>query len=56
MYKALVSFAGSVSMRKGEVREISDLKIAEDLIRAGYIVEVSPKPKKTVKATAKKTK
>jgi hypothetical protein len=40
MYKALVSFSGLVSMAEGEVREISDLSIAKDLLKCGYIEEV----------------
>ena len=36
--KALVGFAGAVSMVAGETREL-DEAIARDLLRAGYIVE-----------------
>ena len=36
--KALVGFAGAVSMAAGETREL-DEAIARDLLRAGYIVE-----------------
>lgn len=53
MYKALISFTGLVSMTKGDVREISDISLANDLLKAGYIEEVketSPK-KETVKKT-----
>lgn len=46
MYKAVVSFSGLVSMAEGEVREISDLTIVKDLLKAGYIEEVW---KKTLK-------
>lgn len=42
MYKALKSFAGAVSMRKGEVKEINDKEIVKDLLNAGYIEEVKP--------------
>ncbi|MCM3599387.1 hypothetical protein M3175_01485 [Robertmurraya korlensis] len=35
--KALVSFAGVISMAFKEVREIEDKDICEDLIRAGYV-------------------
>lgn len=45
MYKALKSFAGAVSMRKGEVKEINDKEIAKDLLNAGYIEEVKPAKK-----------
>lgn len=61
--KALVGFAGAVSMAAGETREL-DEAIARDLLRAGYIVEdkadkaqeaeIVVKP--TSKAKSKKTK
>lgn len=57
MYKALKSFSGLVSMRKGEVRNISNLAYVKDLLNAHYIEEVKTeaKPKKvTNKATKKK--
>lgn len=40
MYKAVTSFSGVISMRKGEVREISDLFLVKDLLNAGYIEEI----------------
>jgi len=46
--KALVSFAGDVSMALNEIRDIKEKKILEDLLRAGYVEEV--KSKKSVKA------
>lgn len=49
MYKALKSFAGKVSMRKGDVKEINDKGIAEDLLNAGYIEEVKPAKKEKEK-------
>lgn len=45
--KALVSFAGSVTMAVGEEKEIKDKAILKDLLRAEYVEEVS---KKKVKA------
>lgn len=39
MYQALISFTGLVSMTKGDVREISDISLANDLLKAGYIEE-----------------
>lgn len=61
--KALVSFAGAVSMYAGEIREIDDT-IARDLLHAGYVVEdkadkaqeaeIVVKP--TSKAKSKKTR
>lgn len=48
--KALVSFAGLVSMAQGEVRDIPE-KFVNDLLNAGYIecpkvIETKPKKKK----------
>lgn len=42
MYKAIKSFSGVVSMRKGETREITNAAVAADLLRAGYVVEIKP--------------
>lgn len=61
MYKASVSFGGKVSMSVGEVKDISDVNIAKDLLRAGYIEEVKPaekaKPKDGIEQPTKgKTK
>lgn len=45
-YKALVSFGGKVSMHAGEVRELTEKEVINDLLKAGYIekVETSRKP------------
>lgn len=56
MYKALTSFSGLVSMRKGEVRDISDLAIVEDLTKAGYIEPVGAEKTKAKKETKKTPK
>jgi hypothetical protein len=40
MYRAKIGFAGLVTMRKNEVREIKDKKIVKDLLKAGYIEEI----------------
>ena len=40
MYRALKSFSGVISMSMGEVREITDQKIVNDLLNAGYIVKI----------------
>ncbi len=45
MYTANVSFAGKVSMYKGEVRELSE-EAASELLRCGYISKVEPEPEK----------
>ena len=54
-YKAIVSFSGKVNMVCGEVKEL-DLSIANDLLKAGYIIPLEadakekPKTKRKVKA------
>jgi molybdopterin synthase catalytic subunit len=51
--KAIVSFAGAVSMYKGEVKEVSDENIVKDLLNAKYIElvekEKAEKPTKSKK-------
>ena len=42
VYKALKNFIGVVSMRKGEVKEISDAKAIDDLLRLNLIEPVNP--------------
>lgn len=39
LIKAKVSFAGLVTMSKGETREVCE-EVAADLLRAGYAAEV----------------
>ncbi len=63
-YKAIVSFSGlKLSMRAGEVRDISEASLADDLAHAGYIIPLeadapkAPAPKKeAVKKTSTKGK
>lgn len=49
-YKALVSFSGKIAMAMGDIREIEDASLVDDLMKAGYIIpfeaEVKEKPKK----------
>lgn len=40
-FRALKGFAGLISMRKGDVKEISDEALVNDLLRAGYIEPVT---------------
>ena len=40
MYKALKSFTGKITMKRGEVKAIEDKTAVADLIRAGFIEEV----------------
>lgn len=51
LYRALVSFSGLVTMRKNEVREITDEEIIKDLLKAKYIelAQGSNEPKPTTK-------
>lgn len=53
--KALISFAGVVSMTINEVRVVSD-EVGKDLVGAGLAEVVEEEtPKKTVKKTTRKT-
>lgn len=36
-YKAMTSFSGLVSMAEGDIMEIADKAVSDDLIQAGYI-------------------
>lgn len=55
MYKALKTFTGLVNMRKGEVKDIADKAIVTDLLRCGYIEDLSPaKVEKATKSRSKK--
>lgn len=59
MYKALISFTGAVSMKKGEVKAIADEAIANDLVKCGYVeslVKKEDKPTSTKKTSAKSKK
>lgn len=40
LVRAKVSFAGTFSMHKGEVKECNDEVVLQDLLKAGYIEEV----------------
>ena len=65
-FKATISFSGrKISMKKGDVRDITDEALAKDLLNAGYVIEldeskpqeskpVDSKPKTSSKKTAKK--
>lgn len=43
MYRATIGFSGLINMTKGEVKEIKDKKLIEDLLKAGYIEPVEEK-------------
>lgn len=54
MYKALISFTGVISMSIGEVGEITDPAVVQDLLDAGYVEAVKEdKPKKATKKSPK---
>ena len=53
-YKALISFAGKVSMYEGEIKEITDNEVVSDLLKAGYIERVKPEKRKTTRNTKTK--
>lgn len=55
-YRALRSFSGIVTMVKGEVREIDNEEVVKDLLRAGYIVDLSEKQKAAKSSKPTKTK
>ena len=56
-YKAIVSFSGKVSMAMGQVRDISDESLANDLLRAGYIIPLEAKhTEKAIEEKAEKPK
>ena len=56
-YKAIRNFSGIVSMHVGEVKDISDVIIAKDLLKAGYIEEIKPAEKaKPARVKTDKTK
>lgn len=46
MYRALTTFCGVISMRKGEVKAIENESVAADLVRAGYVEKVEKETKK----------
>lgn len=54
MYKAIKSFSGLINMKKGDVKEIKDEEIANDLLRAGYVMALEDE-KPLTKATSKKS-
>ena len=39
--KATTSFAGVISMHKGQVLDCSDNAVVQDLLRCGYVKEVN---------------
>ena len=56
MYIALVSFSGQINMAKGKIGEIPDQTLADDLVRAGYIIPYESTEKKVEKKVDKPKK
>ena len=56
--KAIQSFIGKISMNIDDEKEIIDRKLAEDLIKAGYVIEMKAnkiaEPVKEVEKEVKK--
>ena len=50
-YRALKSFAGQISMRRNEVKEIKDQELAKLLLRGGLVEEVGGNKPKTTKSS-----
>ena len=57
-YRALVSFSGVVTMRKGEEKELKNSWVVRDLLQAKYIepAEKAEPPKEVKKAKRKTSK
>ena len=55
-YRALKSFAGAVSMRRNEVKEIKDQEIVNQLLRGGLIEEGGGDKPKATKSSTKPAK
>ncbi len=49
--KALVSFAGILTMHKGEELEHDNPVVLQDLLQAGYVEEIKRPPPKGTKKT-----
>lgn len=50
MYRALKSFSGKISMKKGDVKDITEKTLINDLLRAKYIEEMKPESKSAKKS------
>ena len=54
LYRAKVSFSGLVTMRRNEVKELTEEAIIKDLLNAGYI-EIASGTAEKVESPKKKT-
>ena len=55
-YKATKSFSGVISMKKGDVRDITNEEIAKDLLMAGYVIELAEEIKPKTSSSKKSSK
>ena len=53
MYKALKTFSGKVTMVEGEIKDILDKDVVNDLLRCKYIEEIVTDQKVEKKVTKK---
>lgn len=56
LVKALISFCGIESMASGEIKEITDKYVIDDLVKAGYIEKMNPEKHAKKKSTGTKEK
>ncbi|MCM1525566.1 MAG: hypothetical protein NC120_14060 [Ruminococcus sp.] len=55
-YTAVRAFAGIISMKKGETRELPCGAALTDLLRCGYVIPCDPSESEEVKSEAKRGK
>lgn len=56
LYLATTSFSGQINMTKGKVGEIPDQSLADDLLKAGYVIPYESTEKKEEKVEKPKRK
>lgn len=54
--KALKTFAGAVSMRAGDIKELPKGEALSDLLRCGYVISCDPSESEGAKNEAKRGK
>lgn len=52
-YRAVVSFSGTISMAEGDITEIADKAVSEDLLSAGYIEAIEEQKHESKRAKSK---
>lgn len=56
LYLATTSFSGQINMAKGKIGEIPDQSLADDLLKAGYVIPYESTDKKEEKVAKPKRK